>query len=444
MITAMDRCATALATLVLTACGAVVTPADLADTSSTNDTTTASSTSASSSAPGDPTSVGSQVDGDPPPPTGDDSLDDGPLDEGSSTDPPPSCDEPPAPELTKHALGDLGFGVSDVLVIDVTNDGHAEILIADPNLGAVHMIDGTAPLDLAMATVIPAYGPAYAIAATDVDETSTIDLVLAHSDGRIEIQLGDGTGAFVSTATLDVTDDLYAVEVGDLDGDGSIDAFALGHGSDGGRVWWLRGGGDGTFAAAENMLTANWPRANSSGLAVIPDARRPGADAAVVEVYDNDEHWIAVVRPNEAPEILVELPHSTSGIVVGHFDDDGIHDIAALGTETSEIFRFAGQRGGGFTVLPTDGAYRGYGILLAFGDLDGTGATDMVAGYGLEPPLERIRTSCDGTLHREWLDVTLGGGLLRVIATGDLDDDDMDDIVVVGDEDFAALLTGDR
>jgi hypothetical protein len=443
MITAMDRRTAGFATLVLTACGAVVTPADDADSSSTSGTTTSST-----SGPGDPTSVGSQVDGDPPPPTGDDSLDDGPLDESSSTDPPPSCDETPAPELTTHAVGDLGSRASDVLVIDVTNDGHAEILLANPSLGAVHMLDGTAPLDVAMATVIIAYGPAFAIAATDLDQTSTIDLVLAHSDGRIEIQLGDGTGAFVSTAMLDAADELYDVEVGDLDGDGSIDAFALGHTYTEGSVWWLRGGGDGTFATAENLLTDDWPHAYSVGLAVIPDARRPGADAAVAQIYDNDQQWIALLRPNEAPEIVEELPHSVTGLVVGDLDDDGIHDIAALGTETAELFRWTGNDGGGFTTLPTDGAYRGIGVRLAVGELDGSGAMDMIAGYGLDPLLERVRSSCDGGLNREWLDVTLGSDLLHVIATGDLDDDEIDDIVVVdgsfGGQDITALLTSGR
>lgn len=76
MIGAMNRCTTVLATLVPTACGAVVTPADEGDTGST--------TSWSTSAAGDPTSVGSQVDGDPPPPTGDDSLDDAPPGDSSS------------------------------------------------------------------------------------------------------------------------------------------------------------------------------------------------------------------------------------------------------------------------------------------------------------------------------------------------------------------------
>jgi hypothetical protein len=430
----MDCCTATLALLVLTACGAVVTPAD--DTSSGDDTTSVPD-------PSDPASGGSQVDSDSP--TGD-----GPPDDGSSTDAPPACEDPPAPQLATHALGNFGSRVSDVLVADLNDDGRAELVLASPTLETLHVIDGTAPLDLAAASVIETRGVAFAIAAGDFDIYPMMDLVVGHADGSLELMIGDGVGGFQSLPTPHyVADDLVDVQFGDFDGDGGLDAVVLGNAADGGRVWWLRGGGEEQiFATAENLLTQHWPQANTTNLAVIPDAKRPGAHAAVVEVRDNDEHWIALLRPGEAPEAADELPHSTVGVAVGHFDGDDIHDIAALGTETSEIFRITGEPGGGFAPMTTDGAYRRIGIMFAAGELDGSGATDLVAGYAIGPEIERIRPSCDGSLHREILDVTLGTDLVHVLATGDLDDDEIDDIVIVdgpfAGQDVTVLLTGQR
>lgn len=437
-----------VASIVLVACGPIVSQRDAAGTDDTTGATSASG-------PTVPTGGASQVDGDPPP-TDEGPLDEGPLDEGPLDEGPTDegttgevpCVDPPAPGVVVHALGNLGTRVADVLVADVTNDGRAEILMTNPELGVVHLLDGTAPLDLAALTVVPTDGPAFAIAVADVDADDFADLVVAHADGRVEIRLADGSGAFVSGAMQTAAEELHNVEVGDLDGDGSIDVFVLGHIDGEGRVWWLRGGGDGTLAAPENLLGDDWPHAYSVGLGAIADAGRPGAHAAVAQTYDNDEHWVALLRPNAAPEIVGEMPHSATGLAVGHFDADGVADIAALGTETSEIFRWSGLAAGGFADMTTDGAYRGIGTCLAGGDVDGNGTTDMIAGYALAPSLERVRVMCDGSLEREWLGVDLGTELLQVIAIGDLDDDDAGDVVVVdgafGGQDVTVLLTGDR
>ncbi|HWB77808.1 MAG TPA: VCBS repeat-containing protein [Nannocystaceae bacterium] len=436
----MNRRVVVLLLPVLAACAPVVaTPAD--DNSSEGGTSGVSSLSMTSADP--LTSAGgSQVDGDPPPDDDDD-------DDGSTTESmPPPCSDAPPPALTVHTLDGIGNRAGDVNIVDVDGDAHAELLITDPDLGAVWMFDGAAPLDGATPTVIPANGPAQALASGDLDGDGAIDLAIAHADGRVEAQLGDGAGAFVSQPGVEVTHELYDIELGDLDGDGVLDVVVLGHSDAEGRVWWLRGLGDAALAPAEILAPGDWPRAYSHGLAVIADASRPNAAAVVAQLFDNDQLWIAVLRPGVAAQIVAEIPYSATDVRVGRFDGDATDDIVALGTESSEIWRWVALADNEYDAMTTSTGGRGIGVMMAVGDLDGVGATDLVVGYGLEPPLERVLSSCDGELVREQLDVELMSGNLHAIATGDLDSDDIDDIVVLdggfGEQHVTVLLTAER
>lgn len=425
--------------LVLAGCGPKLALSD-ADATSGDEV---SGGSALSGVSGDASSSdGSDPDtgGEPTTTAGDSDQDSGSEDGGEP------CEDIPAPELHAFSFAP-GFRAADVLVADLNADGRPELLLADPSLGAVGVIDGLAPLDVDSIVVMPAYGPTFALAAGDLDANAALDLVVAHSNGRIEVQLGDGSGALAFAATVEVADVLLDVAVGDLDGDGVLDAIALGSENQEGRVWWLRGLGDGALDAAASLVPGDWPRAYTTNLAVFSDATRPGASAVAAQLWDNDQHWIAVLRPGVDPDLSLELPYSATGIGAGDLGVDDVDDVVALGTETGELWRWSGLRGGGFADAESFPG-RGFGTRLAVGDLDGAGGIDLIAGYGVEPVLERVLTRCDASLHREWLSVVLGTDSVHVIATGDLDTDDIDDIVVV-DGPFASqtvtvLLTAER
>jgi hypothetical protein len=90
----------------------------------------------------------------------------------------------------------------------------------------------------------------YGLAAADMDGDGITDLVVAGRDGsEIRTMLGNGNGTFTAAGAMPQTTGgpTWVVVVGDVNGDGDLDAATANDG--GGTVGILLGQGDGTFAA---------------------------------------------------------------------------------------------------------------------------------------------------------------------------------------------------
>src|SRR5262245_36644942 len=121
---------------------------------------------------------------------------------------------------------------------DVDGDGDLDAFAANDGQDRLHLNNGTGVFTEATATNLPFFfGNARAVALGDVDGDGDLDAYLGNGAGSIWGQeglfLNDGTGVFAdATATnLPVVSDLtFAVALGDVDGDGDLDAFVGNYG----------------------------------------------------------------------------------------------------------------------------------------------------------------------------------------------------------------------
>lgn len=120
-------------------------------------------------------------------------------------------------ELTDDGIGDPNCETKGVEIIDVTNDGYADIVLGNYNIeNMIYRNDGTGDFEK-MAVGIPANATT-AIAAADVNADGFVDVVIGSaSEGHYRVYLNSGNGLPnnqlpVPPATLEATPDVDSVQ----------------------------------------------------------------------------------------------------------------------------------------------------------------------------------------------------------------------------------------
>lgn len=143
------------------------------------------------------------------------------------------------------ALGDLD-GLNGLDAVTANEDGANEVWLND---GAGQFNAGTS-FEAAASR---------GIALSDLDGDSDLDAFVANN-GANTVWLNDGTGTFTDSGQALGTANSYAVAVGDLDGDGDLDAIVANNGAN--RVWINNGGDDGgtegEFTDSGQALGSTW------------------------------------------------------------------------------------------------------------------------------------------------------------------------------------------
>ncbi|MDJ0517457.1 MAG: FG-GAP-like repeat-containing protein [Trichodesmium sp. MO_231.B1] len=184
-----------------------------------------------------------------------------------------------------------------------------------------------------------------------------------------QVWINNGTGVFTAGSTVNIAYP-YDVTLGDLDGDGDLDAFVADDGSD--QVWFNNGSG--TFTNSGQSLGNGY-----SAEVALGDVDGDGDLDAVVAKSQNSVLWL-----NNGSGTFTDsgqsLGNNVRGVDLGDVDLDGDLDIT-----------FANQSGGN-TVLVNDGSgtFTDSGQILGssnsieieLGDLDGDGDLDQFIGNG--------------------------------------------------------------
>ncbi|HXJ33498.1 MAG TPA: FG-GAP-like repeat-containing protein [Candidatus Eisenbacteria bacterium] len=158
-----------------------------------------------------------------------------------------------------HGNGDGTFGGSQsiltgttphgVVVLDVDGDGDFDIVDAvegDSQL-ALLLNDGSGTFGSPSYFDPGCSGP-WGLASADMNNDGIIDLVAGCViDERAAVLLGNGDGTFTGMPSQDAAGPPWQVAVGDVDGDGNVDA-ALGNAAPASNGALLHGNGDGTMA----------------------------------------------------------------------------------------------------------------------------------------------------------------------------------------------------
>ena len=141
---------------------------------------------------------------------------------------------------TAFAFADID-GQSDNVDVVVANAGGSVAVIIDGNQAAASFAAGT---------------NSRSVAAGDLNHDGHVDLVVANAgsnDVSVLLGLGGGNADFAAATSFAAGSSPWSVALGDLDGDGDLDAVTANSGSN--NVSILLGTGLGGFAAATNLLT---------------------------------------------------------------------------------------------------------------------------------------------------------------------------------------------
>lgn len=208
--------------------------------------------------------------------------------------------------------------------------------------------------------------------AADFDGDGSTDLLLA-IDGELRLLRNDGTGE-LSTSTIAAAPDVVDLEIGDLDGDGDMDAYVTRNASGAVASWRvMRNDGRGGFTA-EPLVGPQ---------ALLSDTHLSDVDLdgdldvihvglfSTLDVFANDGSGHFSRRPGVLPTPPVAV---ASKLIVGDFNGDGRDDFMLPGSAPALIL----SSPAGFLVgpPPPPAARSTLGVAA---DFDGDGSVDAIA-----------------------------------------------------------------
>ena len=215
-------------------------------------------------------------------------------------------------------------------------------------------------------------GP-FGVALGDVDGDGDLDAALAlFGSDAVVIMRNQGAGTFVRGATIAAGDGTRAVVLADIDGDNDLDLIAANELGD--TLTVSRNNGSGVFTSGTAIAAASGPVALAAG-DVDGDADIDlvvaHLAAGVVRIYRND--GAGVFGPD--PDLALSAAQC---IALEDIDGDGDPEIVAGGWGgIVRVFRNDGVSG---FVFDHDIALGESVVSLALGDFDGDGQTDIAAG----------------------------------------------------------------
>ena len=337
-------------------------------------------------------------------------------------------------------LGPVGTG--ELVVADLDDDGALDVAHAGDPLttwygdGAGAFAEETHDLDL---------GLYLTLTSADLDEDGFGDLlttqILTSGTPTTNVfkLLSDGAGGLEAGMSIPGTARMLNLATGDFDGDGHTDV--AGPTMAGGPIRVLLGDGAGGFDAG-----ADYASVKPAGGIAAADLDGNGRDDLIMAQPDG----VAVLRARTGPLatrpsggldlFLPEVLASAAGVrqlALGDFDADGKLDVAA--TAFNGLYLLFGDGLGGLAAgqaVPV--GFIGTVSMVATGDFGGDGSSDLaVVGDGSDLPEESpaVVSLILGRADRQPVsagvyDAGLDGGGTAFLATGDLDEDGEEDVVV--------------
>lgn len=265
------------------------------------------------------------------------------------------------------------------------------------------------------------------IALGDLDGDGHLDVIFVNGRHFAELNWvysNDGTGTFYGKRAMRPEPDRsYGIALGELTGDGSLDAVVANDAGD--RSVVLRNDGRGNFTVI-------------AGLGAGTEARRAVAlgdfdgDGAqdVVLVGDGQDH---IYLNRDGGTRWVQRPLGTGmgralGVAVADIDNDGHLDVVVAERGPGRVVVYRNGGGGDFSVLHSLGAGQSDPTAVALADLNGDGHLDIVAVNW-----ERRHTVHLGDGRGSFSEARpFGEGAEQAwaVAIGDIDLDDHLDVVV--------------
>ena len=270
------------------------------------------------------------------------------------------------------------------------------------------------------------YSPTFQVALGDLDGDGDLDAVFSNMSGRSEIWINDGSATF-SRSYQNIGNESHGVAIGDLDGDGDEDLIlAYASESIGSRVYWNDGSAG--FTPAEADLGDG--SLNSNAISLF-DAEGDGDLDVGVYYAERTRHCRVYLNLGDGQ--FDGGDREIPGLATwGDVDGDGDVDAVTLLHQTnggSGFQVFLNDGGNGFTEaqhLPASVPY--FPGATALGDIDGDGDLDVIGGGGssLTSPVTIFLNNGDGS-YEPVPDAAFGASAGR-ITLGDFNRDGLVDV----------------
>ncbi len=334
----------------------------------------------------------------------------------------------------------LGDGHTEAVATgDLDGDGHPDLVIGNgsnfdidaPN--TVWLNDGTGTFTDTGQSLGTTHTQDVALA--DVDGDGDLDLIAANGmpDGEIggatnKVWLNDGTGTFSDSGQGFGPYDTGGIAVADLDDDGDLDFVAAREGSSEANAVWLNDG-SGTFES-DQFLGDN--STNDVALADVDGDDDPDLLAGNNSGIGGSRN---VLWLNDGTGTFTESDQTfsltnTYDVAFADLDGDGAPDIVdgvRADASGNEVWMNDGD--GTFTNTQNFGG-NAYTVVIAVGDLDDDGDPDLVEGkstFGAGGRPNRVWTNDNGTFTNTGQ--TLGNGETFGLSVADTDGDLDNDFV---------------
>jgi FG-GAP-like repeat len=231
-----------------------------------------------------------------------------------------------------------------LLVCDVNKDNKLDIITANNADGdiAVMLGDGRGGFSSAAKCVFPSGPSPYPLAAADVNEDGSLDILVPNSKpdlGTMTVMLGNGKGEFAASPSSPIkvpapARDVYYVSAADINRDGHIDVLLDGNHDDCASI--LFGDGHGNFKPAPqsplHMGNRGW------NVAFVDFDHDGTLDLISVNEKDIRIHWgdgHGWFKPN--PLIIPSGGKGCWKLAVGDLNEDGFLDVITPNVESKDL-----------------------------------------------------------------------------------------------------------
>jgi len=334
----------------------------------------------------------------------------------------------------------VGPNPQAVVTADFNNDGRLDLATANAGGNTVSVLLGDDEGGFGTAIASAVGGDPASLAAADFDKDGNLDLATV-TQGRVSVLLGNGDGTFPAPTNYYVPAYALSVAMGDFNSDGNADLVVSAEDLEGfGVLQVALGNGGGGFTIANGV----WIDYPCPGMAV-GDLNGDGKldaiavpDGGVSDGFPLLGNGDGTFDPDSWYRQFVSGP-DLRAVAVGDFTGDGIPDLVTAG-QTVDVLR---GHGDGWFDDPINHSANGSmhtGVVVA--DFNGDGHLDAVTADADTGTVSLMLGDGDGTLRYAGAFAT--GSSPAAVAVGDFNGDGRPDVATAdADSNTVSVLLND-
>ncbi len=267
----------------------------------------------------------------------------------------------------------------------------------------------------------------------DLNRDGRQDVVIAHTNGKVGVMLGNGDGTLQAETTYATgTTFTASVAVADVNRDGKPDIVASNWGGEANgdaSVVVLIGNGDGTFQRAV-AYDSGFPYDAQLAVADVDGDGKP--DIVVLNANGNGIGDVGVLLGNGDGTFQRAAPYDSGGqqpcsLAIGDLNGDGSQDLVVTAFRSNSVSVLMGNGHGAFQSPVVYSA--SYPCSSAVADLNGDGKLDVVVTNYTSNTVGVLFGNGDGTLQ-PIVTFSSGGVFPGQVVVGDVNKDGRPDLVV--------------